>query len=205
MGELGGSWRTRAWLERARAEVEPHRRAIAIVAGIGTPWALWLGGIGWRTPALLHLAVLAAALSIIDARTHRLPDAITLPSYPIVAGLLSVASAGTGDWAALARAGIGGIGLWLAYLTLSLLNPSGMGYGDVKLAGLLGAHLAWAGWPTLLIGAISAFFLGAAAGLALIAIGRATGRTAIPFGPFMLLGAILGLSLDRLPGALALA
>ncbi len=66
-----------------------------------------------------------------------------------------------------------------------------MGFGDVKLAGVLGLHLGWLGWGQLALGAFLAFFLGGVVGLALIATGRATRKSAIPFGPFMLVGALV--------------
>ena len=70
-----------------------------------------------------------------------------------------------------------------------------MGFGDVKLAGVLGAYLAWLGWAALVVGGFLGFALGAVVGVAMMVAGRAGRRTALPFGPFMLLGALLAIFL----------
>ncbi|MCU1404731.1 MAG: peptidase domain protein, partial [Glaciihabitans sp.] len=67
-------------------------------------------------------------------------------------------------------------------------------FGDVKLAGIVGLALGWVGWGALLVGAFAAFLVGAVLGLLLIAFRRGGRKTAIPFGPFMLLGAAIGVA-----------
>ena len=148
----------------------------------------------WVLPANLYLTAIAVALALIDVEHHRLPDAIVLPSYVVSAGLLLLAAAGTGEWGALLRAAIGGVGLCSLYLVLAVAKPGGMGFGDVKLAGVLGLHLGFAGWSAVVVGTFLAFLLGGLVGVALIAAKRAGRRTAIPFGPFMLAGAGVGLA-----------
>lgn len=145
-------------------------------------------------PALLYLTAAGLALAVIDVDVHRLPNAIVLPSYPILAVLLAVAAALSGDWGALARAGIGAAALLAFYLLLVLVYPAGMGWGDVKLSGLLGAVLGYLGWGAVLIGAFAGFALGAVGAVVLMALGRGNRRTALPFGPFMILGAAVGIA-----------
>jgi leader peptidase (prepilin peptidase)/N-methyltransferase len=70
-----------------------------------------------------------------------------------------------------------------------------MGFGDVKLAGLLGLYLGWLGWSPVLVGTFTGFLLGGVAGMALLLARRADRRTGIPFGPAMLAGALLALFL----------
>jgi len=72
-----------------------------------------------------------------------------------------------------------------------------MGFGDVKLAGVLGAGLAWLGWGPLVVGGFAAFLLGGAYGVALILSGRGGLRTGVPFGPWMVLGAALGVAVGE--------
>ncbi len=96
-------------------------------------------------------------------------------------------------WMPLLRALIGGASLFLFYYLVRAISPRGMGGGDVKLAGLAGTVLAWFGWGELLVGAFSAFLLGGVFGVVLIALGRARRKTAIPFGPWILAGAWVGL------------
>ncbi len=87
----------------------------------------------------------------------------------------------------------GGAILFTLYLVIVLAYPRGMGLGDVKLAGVIGLYLGWLGWGQLAVGAFSAFLLGASFSLVLVAARRANRRTAIPFGPFMLAGAWVGM------------
>lgn len=155
-------------------------------------------------PALLYLAAIGMALAFIDLDVRRLPNAIVLPSYPVLAALLLFASAWSGDWWALARAGIGGIALFGFYLLLVLVYPAGMGWGDVKLSGLLGAVLGYVGWSALIVGAFAGFFFGAIVAVIALALGRAGRKSALPFGPFMIIGAAFGIALGGWVGGLYL-
>jgi leader peptidase (prepilin peptidase)/N-methyltransferase len=148
----------------------------------------------WAIPAYLYLAAIGVALALIDLDVHRLPDAIVLPSYPAAAALLALASWGAGDWQALLRAAEGGAALWVVYLGLSLVKQGAMGFGDVKLAGILGAYLGWLGWGDLAVGAFAAFFVGGLVSVGLLLAKKAGRRTAIPFGPWMLIGAAIGIA-----------
>lgn len=144
-------------------------------------------------PAYLYLVAAGIALAVIDLETRRLPNAIVLPSYPVLAVLLAASSLWQGDRWALARAGIGALALFGFYLLLVLAYPKGMGWGDVKLAGLLGGVLAYLSWAALVVGAMAGFVLGAAIGVAIIAARRGDRKTALPFGPFMIAGALLAI------------
>lgn len=151
-------------------------------------------------PAYLVLAGAAVALALIDIDHHRLPDPIVLPLYPVLAGLLVLASATSQEpygWPALARAGIGGLALFLFYGVAWFVYPRGMGLGDVKLAGVLGAALGWLGWGPLAVGAFSAFLLGGMVGVVLRLTRRNAKGEGIPFGPWMLLGAAVGIGVGE--------
>jgi leader peptidase (prepilin peptidase)/N-methyltransferase len=100
-------------------------------------------------PAFVYLAGVAIALALIDLDTHRLPNAIVLPSYLVIGVLLLLASGGSGDWSAMWRALIGGAAMYAFYFVAMVVYPAGMGFGDVKLAGLLGLCLGWLGWGAL--------------------------------------------------------
>jgi leader peptidase (prepilin peptidase)/N-methyltransferase len=144
-------------------------------------------------PAFLYFAAAGLALSVIDVQLHRLPNKIVLPSYPILAILLVGAAIWTRDWSALLRALAGGTGLYSFYLALRLIHPQGMGFGDVKLAGLVGGLLAYLSWSALLVGAFAAFAIGGIVGVAVMASKRGGRKTTVPFGPFMILGALSAL------------
>ncbi len=149
-------------------------------------------GISWEVPAYLYLTGLGVALAFIDLDTKRLPNALTLPAYPVTALLLLIPAVLDDMWSAYTRALLGGLALFAFYLVLALLYPAGMGLGDVKLAGVLGMGLAWFGWGALLVGAFLAFLLGGLVGIGLMAARRARRGTTIPFGPFMVAGALVG-------------
>jgi leader peptidase (prepilin peptidase)/N-methyltransferase len=144
--------------------------------------------------AYLYLMAISIALALIDLDTHTLPNGIVLPAYVVVPVLLTAASAISGDWGALLRAAVGLVVLGGVYLTLALAVPGGMGLGDVKLAGLLGFALAYLGWGPLAVGSFGAFVLGGTFAIALMIVGRAGRRSGIPFGPWMLAGAWVGIA-----------
>lgn len=155
---------------------------------------LWLGA-SWSLPAYLYLAAVSIALAVIDIDTQRLPFWIVAPSYAVAAVLLGLASLARQDLSAALRALLGAAVLWLLYRVLHLVYPAGMGYGDVRLAGLLGLYLGWWGWDRLLVGGFLAFAVGGVAGIVVLLLRRGGLRTAIPYGPYMLVGTWLGLLL----------
>jgi leader peptidase (prepilin peptidase)/N-methyltransferase len=144
-------------------------------------------------PAYLYFAGLGLALALIDLDTRRLPNTLVLPSYPVLAVLFAVPAWAQHDGWSLARAAIGGGALYAFFFAVAFIYPAGMGFGDVKLSGLVGAVLAYLSWATLIVGAFAGFLLGSVLGIALIALGRGDRKTAIPFGPFMIAGAVLAL------------
>ncbi len=142
-------------------------------------------------PAYLYFVAIGVILALIDLDHRRLPNAIVLPSYPVLLVLLTIASAWQSDWGSLARAVLGAALLFAFYFTLSFVYPAGMGFGDVKLSGLIGAVLAYLSWGTLAVGAFAGFLLGSIIGVLVIASRRGSFKTALPFGPFMIAGATL--------------
>ncbi|WP_104168435.1 prepilin peptidase [Arthrobacter sp. SX1312] len=144
--------------------------------------------------ALAGFAVVGVRLSVIDWRTHRLPDRIVLPSYPAAVLLLGAAAGAAGDWHRIPGMLGGGAILLVAFAALHLLHPQGLGFGDVKLAGLLGLYLGFAGWDELWWGPVLAVVLGGGWALLLLAARRATLRSSVAFGPFLIAGAALGLA-----------
>ncbi|WP_235038007.1 A24 family peptidase [Microbacterium sp. 18062] len=155
---------------------------------------------GARVLAYAGFAALSLVLTVIDVRTHRLPNRIVLPAYPAALVLLGVAAATSGEWAAFGRSLVAGVLSFGFYLLLRLAQPRGMGGGDVKLAGLVGVLLGFAGWDAVVVGVFAGFLAGGIYSVGLIAARRADRRTAIPFGPWMLLGAWLGLAFHAVAG-----
>jgi leader peptidase (prepilin peptidase)/N-methyltransferase len=105
--------------------------------------------------------------------------------------LLGLAALVRGELGPFLRALAGMVALYALYYLLMLIYPAGMGFGDVKLAGVVGLYLGWLGWAEVVIGGFLGFVIGALSGLGLMAARRATRKSALPFGPAMLLGALI--------------
>lgn len=148
-------------------------------------------GADWALPAYLYLAAVGLALALIDLDCKRLPDALTLPSYPVAALLLGGAAALGSESGELLPALLGGLAMFGLYFGLAFAYPAGMGFGDVKLAGVLGMYLGWLGWGAWAVGVFLGFLLGGVFGIALILVKKGGRKTAVPFGPFMLLGVLI--------------
>jgi len=179
--------------------------------------ALWFGSAEfWGVLVmLLVFASLSIALTLIDLDTKRLPNAIVLPGWAAIVVLLLLTTVLSGmfpaltgelspsmeprsgwstiDWWPFLRALIGGAALFSFYFVVRVISPRGMGGGDVKLAGLVGTVLGWFGWGALAVGAFAAFLLGGVFGICLMLLNRAKRKTAIPFGPWIIAGAWVGI------------
>jgi leader peptidase (prepilin peptidase)/N-methyltransferase len=193
------------WPQRAvitRLDISPRPPALAA----GAVTAVLFGGLAARVdpghlgyPGYLTLVLAAACwlaacavpLACTDLAVQRLPDPLTGAAYAGTAVLLLAAAAVGGPWSALVRALLGGLALAGFYLLLMVISPSGMSLGDVKLAASLGTLLAWFSWRLLLAGGFAGFLLGGVFAAALLVSRRAGRKQPIPFGPFMIAGAIL--------------
>ncbi|MBB3676192.1 prepilin peptidase [Modestobacter versicolor] len=179
----------------------PSGRGVLAGRALGSPWAEVAGAVlttavvlrfGWSAelPAWVWFVAVGLLLAVVDLRTMLLPNRVLLPGLLVGLVLLAVAAAVDDRWTALGRAVLAGGAAFAVLLVLALIAPSGMGMGDVKLAGLLGLHLGWLGWPTLVAGLFLGFLVQAVLGLALIALRRAGRKTELPFGPALIAGAL---------------
>lgn len=173
-----------AWMLSPLAPVTSVIEAVGPASGVAA---------ALMAAAYLWLAGAAIALAAIDLEHHRLPNAIVLPSYAVAALGLGVPAILAGDVVRLGTAAAGAGLLFALYFVLWLVWPGGMGMGDVKLAGVLGLYLGFSGWGALAVGAFGAFILGGLISIALIALKRANRKSGIPFGPWMLGGAWIGI------------
>jgi leader peptidase (prepilin peptidase)/N-methyltransferase len=146
---------------------------------------------------LVHAALIgvAACLVVVDARTHRLPNRIVLPTLGSLLVLVAIDALAAWQGRSFVRALLGLVILGSFYAVLRAISRAGMGGGDVKLAAVIGLVLGWHGWQAFVIGAAAAFVLGALYALVLILLHRANGTTRIAFGPWMIAGALLGIAL----------
>lgn len=145
---------------------------------------------------LAHIALAGVGiwLVVIDARTHRLPNRIVLPTLITALVLIGSDALATQRSADLIAALMGMLVLGGFYAVLRATSRGGIGGGDVKLAAVIGLILGWHGWLALAMGAASAFVLGALYALALMALRRADRSTRLAFGPWMIIGAVLGIA-----------
>ncbi|TKK77353.1 prepilin peptidase [Herbidospora galbida] len=154
---------------------------------------LLFGVLAWRyaptpelVPALLLAAWAGVVLTITDLRTWRLPDVVTLPAYPV----LLVALAPTGRLMVAAACGLAMAGI---YLVLWFGRPSGIGFGDVKLAGLVGLVAGAVGVDAAVIAGVGGQLLGGLWALGLLITRKGTRTSEFPFGPAMIAGALAAL------------
>ncbi len=129
-------------------------------------------------------------LTFIDFDTQLLPDDITLPLLWL--GLLFNLNTGFTDLkSAVIGAMLGYLILWSVYWLFKIVTgKEGMGYGDFKLLGAIGA---WFGWQLLPAVILLSSVVGAVIGIGMIVFRGKSGGTAIPFGPFLALGGIAAL------------
>jgi leader peptidase (prepilin peptidase)/N-methyltransferase len=149
-------------------------------------------GLDWALPAYLYLGAICVALALIDLDTKRLPNSITLPSYAAGLVLLGGAALLNHEPRRLVHALVGMAALYAWYFLLWLVYPAGMGFGDVRLSGVLGMYLAYLGWGSLVAGAALGFAFGGVFSTLALVLRLATRKTMVPYGPFMIAGALVG-------------
>jgi leader peptidase (prepilin peptidase)/N-methyltransferase len=167
-------------------------RSVVVSGGVA---AVLGASVGW-TGALVFLVPLVpvgVALAIIDWRTTLLPTRIVAPSYGLVIAGVVVAGLIDADHRSVIRALAGWAILGGFFGLFWLVFPRGMGYGDVRLSGVLGFALGYLGWSTFIIGVYAIFIIGGLGG-ALLSIVRIVNRKRFPFGPFMLFGTAVGVA-----------
>lgn len=192
--------------EEPRPDEEPKelyvdiaaRPRLALVAG---GWSAVCGGLaglatGWTWGWLVAVPVVPVlvALSVVDLRTRLLPKVLTRVAGALVALTVVVAWVASQDTADLVRAVVGAVLAYVVFAVAWFIYPPGMGYGDVRLSAVLGGALGFLGWGPLFVGLYAGFLIFGLPGLllALVRWDRRLLRTAYPFGPFMIVGALIG-------------
>jgi leader peptidase (prepilin peptidase) / N-methyltransferase len=160
--------------------------AALIGATVGWQWALAI---------LVPLVPVCVALAVVDWRTRLLPVRLVLPATGVAILLGLVGWAITRDPDDLVRAAIGLVAVRSFFWVLWWLHSAGMGFGDVRLAALLGFALGYLGVAELVVGAYAGFLVFGLPGLVLAVVRRDRSllKSAFPFGPFMLVGALIGI------------
>jgi leader peptidase (prepilin peptidase) / N-methyltransferase len=154
-------------------------------------------GATWQLPAFCVFFASLLAISVIDLDHYIIPNRVIYPTLAVTIPLLVVAAAADGSWGHLRNAAIGGVAGFGVLLAIHVAVPRGMGFGDVRLAGVIGMMLGWLGLRYLFLGLFLAFLLASVIGVALIAARLRSRKDAVPFGPFMAMGAVLAVLWGR--------
>ena len=130
----------------------------------------------------------ALYISLIDIREMRIPNRILFPGISLTLLAALFIAALTDDLSRFLLSALGGLIATLIFFLIHLLNPAGLGMGDVKFAGLIGIALSWIAFPIGLLGLIVSFFASGIFSILRIMISGHKPNALIPFAPFMLLG-----------------
>ncbi|HUQ40458.1 MAG TPA: prepilin peptidase [Acidimicrobiales bacterium] len=148
-------------------------------------------GLDAALPAFLVLGAAGVAISAIDLEHRIVPTRLVYPCLAAALVLLAAAAALDGEWGHLMRAVIGAVFARTALWVIHVVQPRGMGFGDVRLATLLGLLLGWLSLGHVAVGLFLGFLAGAVVGSALLLSGRRGRKDALPFAPFLVLGTLL--------------
>ena len=152
-------------------------------------------GLDWPLLWLLPLTPIAVALSVIDWHTKLLPRRIVVPATLAAILLVVVVGLATDQREALVRALVAMVVARSFFWVLWFVRSAGMGFGDVRLAAPIGLVLGWVGWGAIAIGLWAGFMAFVIPALVVI-VGRRDRtllKRSFPFGPFMVVGALVGL------------
>jgi leader peptidase (prepilin peptidase)/N-methyltransferase len=144
-------------------------------------------------PALLVLMASLLALSAIDLELLILPKVIIYPSLTMVSVALIVDAVATSQWRRLLITGACALGWFVLFFIFNFVSPRALGFGDVRLAPLLGLGLGWFGVRYVLLGFFAANLVGALIGLALIAAKKMSREQPIPYGVFLTIGVCIAI------------
>lgn len=172
----------------ARAE-RPLVLAVVSAAVLGAMAARIGDDVVLAAYAVLGLSLVA--ISAVDLERFLIPNRLVYPTAALVGPLLVVSSAVDHRWGSLARAAIAAAAAFVGFLAVHLAVPQGMGFGDVRLAALVGLASGWLGLGHAFVAFFAAFVLGAAVGVGVMVTGHGGRKTRIPFGPFMAVGAVI--------------
>ena len=145
-------------------------------------------GTALRAFAIVGLTVSLVWVSVIDARSHRLPDRIVLPTIAVLAAIGVLIAWADGDWPRVGRAAFGAFALFAAFLVLGMIVTGSLGGGDVKLSAVIGGAAAWCGWMTFALAVVLAFVVAGIVSLGLVLTRRLKREERVAFGPALCFG-----------------
>jgi leader peptidase (prepilin peptidase)/N-methyltransferase len=131
------------------------------------------------------------ALACIDLERYLLPRRVVYPTLAASATFILTGAVWGGEWRRLAVAVACALGAFTMFFLLNLVNPRWLGFGDVRLAAVIGLVLGWLGVPYLLVGLLAGNLAGVALSVVLMATGRMSRTTQLPYGVFLALGSLI--------------
>ncbi len=174
-----------------RAPISLRYPLVELATGLLFLGASWRSGLSWSLPAYLVWLAGLLALALIDLEQMKLPRPIVYTTLALTTVLLTLASAATHDWHRLEVGAIAGAAWFVVFFILNFASPRLLGFGDVRLAPLLGLALGWQSVGEVVVAFFLSNLLGAIIGLALIAAGKIRRDQPIPYGVFLALGCIV--------------
>ncbi len=176
------------------APISPRYPIIeAATAAVFASTAAILGWV-WVLPAFLWFAAVAISLVVTDLDHKRIPNRILYPGTIVATLLLGGGAALDGDLGGFGRSLVGGAGYFFLLLLIALVARGGFGFGDVKLAFLLGEFCAFRSWEAVFVAVLGAFLIGGLVSLVLLVLRRVGRKDALPFGPSMVAGAFVAIA-----------
>ena len=145
----------------------------------------------WLWPAYAAFGISMVLLTVTDLDTKLIPNRILGPATVATAVLLILGWAIARDAGSILRAGAGALAYFAAMYVLAVLARGGLGFGDVKLAFLIGMVTGFLGWGHVVVAGVSAFILGGVTAVLLLVTRRSSRKDAIPFGPFMIVASVI--------------
>lgn len=175
---------------RTMAATTLHVLTIVATVGLFAGVGLRFGG-DWVVPAYLVFFVCLVSISVIDSQRQIIPNYIVYPTIFLSVPLLAFAALVEGEWDRFGHAMLGATLAWLALFVIHMISPSGMGFGDVRLAFVLGLFLGWIGLSHVVTGLFLGVLLIAVVGIVLAVLRLRSLQEHIAFGPFLAVGSAL--------------
>ena len=150
-------------------------------------------GFNWDLPAFLVLLAGLLALACIDLERLILPKSIVYITLALVVGLLFLDAAVTGQWKKLLVAAICSAAWFALFFLMNLASPRILGFGDVRLALVLGFGLGWLGWRYVVLAFFASNLIGLVISVVLLAGKKIRRDQPVPFGVFLALGTALAI------------
>jgi leader peptidase (prepilin peptidase)/N-methyltransferase len=177
--------------------ISPRYPVVEAVTGVLFVLTALIIGTAWVLPAYLWFVGVTVAVTLTDLDHKLIPNRILFPGTAVAVVLLGAGAVLDGNLGDFWRALLAAAAYFVGLLVLALIAGGGFGFGDVKLGFVLGLFLGYQGWGVLAVGSFLAFLLGGLVSIALLLLRIKGRKDAIPFGPYMVAGAYLGVAIGQ--------